>query len=169
MSRGFVKESDQEELPFIPPRAPLPQGAVNYVTPAGLRALEEEAAGLEAEKDNLSSDDEDEVRRHRTIQDAKLAPLRARIASARVIKPEDQPAEEVRFGATVTLTFLATRKQKTVQIVGVDAANTRAGKIAFTSPIARAITGLYVNEVANFGPGKEPRRVRVDEIQYFSE
>lgn len=169
MSRGFVKESDQEELPFIPPRAPLPPGAVNYVTPAGLKALEDEAASLEAEKDNHAYDNEDEIRRHRTIQDAKLAPLRARIASARVLRPEDQPVDEVRFGATVTLTFLAANKQKTVQIVGVDAADTRAGKIAFTSPIAQAVTGLYVGEVANFGPGKEPRRVRVDKIQYLPE
>ena len=169
MSRGFVKESDQEELPFIPPRAPLPQGAINYVTPAGLRALEEEAAALEAAKDDHTFDDEDEIRRHHTIQDAKLAPLRARIASARVLRPEDQPAEEVRFGATVTVTFLANNKQKTVQIVGVDAADTKAGKIAFTSPIAQAITGLYSGEVASFGPGKEPRRVRVDTIQYLPE
>lgn len=169
MSRGFVKESDQEELPFIPPRAPLPQGAVNYVTPRGLKALEAEAAALEAEKDNHSFDDDDEIRRHHTIQEAKLAPLRARIASARVLRPEHQPTDEVRFGATVTLTFLATNQQKTVQIVGVDAADTKAGRIAFTSPIARAITGLYANEVANFGPGKEPRRVRVDTIQYLPE
>ncbi|MGV3636407.1 MAG: transcription elongation factor GreA, partial [Flavobacteriales bacterium] len=26
MSRGFVREDDQEEAPFIPPRAPLPEG-----------------------------------------------------------------------------------------------------------------------------------------------
>lgn len=169
MSRGFVKESDQEELPFIPPRAPLPSGAVNYVTPAGLRALEEEAAALEAAKADHSFDDEDEIRRHHTIQEAKLAPLRARIASARVIDPAGQPAGEVRFGATVTLTFLATGKQKTLQIVGVDAADTKAGKIAFTSPIARAITGLYEDEVANFGPGKSPRKVRVDQIRYLPE
>jgi transcription elongation factor GreB len=167
MSRGFVKESDQEELPFIPPRAPLPAGEVNYVTPAGLRALEAEAAGLEAEKDALSTDNEDERRRFITIIDAKLAPLRQRLNSARVINPEGQPADEVRFGATVTLTFLATGKEKTLQLVGVDEADVKKGKIAFTSPIAQAITGLWTNEVANFGPGKEVRRIRVDTIAYL--
>ena len=35
MSRGFVKESDQEEFPMIPPRADLPLGMVNYVTEFG--------------------------------------------------------------------------------------------------------------------------------------
>jgi transcription elongation factor GreB len=32
MSRGFVKEDDQEETPIVPPRADLPEGVVNYVT-----------------------------------------------------------------------------------------------------------------------------------------
>ena len=42
MSRGFVKEEDQEEAPFIPPRAALPAGVTNYVTPLGLKALQRE-------------------------------------------------------------------------------------------------------------------------------
>jgi len=29
-----VKEDDQEEIPIVPPRADLPEGATNYVTPA---------------------------------------------------------------------------------------------------------------------------------------
>lgn len=166
MSRGFVRESDQEELPFIPPRAPLPPGEKNYVTPTGLRLLEEEAAALEAEKDSLVTDDEDEVRRHRTVLDAKLAPLRQRIASARVLRPEDQPREEVRFGATVTLTFLATGKQQTFQLVGVDEADPKAGKIAFTAPVARLISGLWAGETASFGDAGNGRGVRVDVISY---
>lgn len=166
MSRGFVKESDQEELPFIPPRAPLPPGETNYVTPNGLRALEQEAADLEAQKDNFAGDNEDERRRHVTVLDAKLAPLRARLASARVINPRDQPKEEVRFGATVDITFLATGKSKTLQIVGVDEADAKLGKIAFTAPVARVITGLWVKEVANLGGANDARRIRVDRIVY---
>lgn len=42
MSRGFVKEGDQEETPIIPPRAALPAGATNYVTPTGMELLQAE-------------------------------------------------------------------------------------------------------------------------------
>jgi transcription elongation factor GreB len=42
MSRGFVKEDDQEEAPIIPPRAALPNGVTNYVTPNGLQELKTE-------------------------------------------------------------------------------------------------------------------------------
>ena len=48
MSRGFVKEDDQEEAPLIPPRAPLPDGVANYVTPRGMRLLLEERDAIGA-------------------------------------------------------------------------------------------------------------------------
>jgi len=39
MSRGFVKEDDQEEVPMVPRRAFLPEGVTNFVTPNGLNEL----------------------------------------------------------------------------------------------------------------------------------
>ena len=53
MSRGFVKEEDQEATPIIPPRAPLPDGVPNYVTPQGLNQLQAEKETLEEELKKL--------------------------------------------------------------------------------------------------------------------
>jgi len=39
MSRGFVKEDDQEEIPMVSPWADLSFGVVNYVTVNGLKEL----------------------------------------------------------------------------------------------------------------------------------
>lgn len=39
MSRGFVKEDDQEDVPMVPPRAYLPPWIPNYVTQSGMGAL----------------------------------------------------------------------------------------------------------------------------------
>ena len=39
MSRGFVKEDDQEEIPMVPPRTFLPEGVTNYITQAGMDEL----------------------------------------------------------------------------------------------------------------------------------
>lgn len=166
MSRGFVKESDQEELPLIPERAPLPAGATNYVTPAGLAALEDERSRLEKEKEALPRDDEGEHRRAATVIDGKLALLQKRIVTARVIRPADQPAKEVRFGARVKLRFQGTGKTREFRIVGVDEANVKAGKIAFTAPLAKAITGLWANETVDFRMGGEVRKLEVLEISY---
>lgn len=166
MSRGFVKESDQEEIPLIPPRAALPAGVTNYVTPGGFAALEEERAALEAEKSALPTTNEDEHRRATTFIDGKLALLNQRLLSARVLKPEDQPQEEVRFGAHVRLQMGTGGKEQVFQIVGVDEADVKAGKIAFTAPIAKAITGLWVGESKDFRMGGEVRKLKVLEIGY---
>ena len=39
MSRGFVKEDDQEEIPMMPQRAYLPEGVSNFVTRNGMDQL----------------------------------------------------------------------------------------------------------------------------------
>jgi transcription elongation factor GreB len=44
MSRGFVREEDQEEVPIVPPRAYLPPGVPNYVTRSGMDALSQKSA-----------------------------------------------------------------------------------------------------------------------------
>ncbi len=58
MSRGFVKEEDQEQIPIVPPRAPLPAGAENYVIPAGYEMLLKEKEKLEEERRNLTKENE---------------------------------------------------------------------------------------------------------------
>ena len=164
MSRGFVKESDQEELPIIPPRAELPPGVDNYVTPNGIRELKLEKEALEAEKAALPTGNEDEHRRATTVLDGKIALVVGRINSARLIDPAKQPQEEVRFGATVSIT--QNGRPATFQIVGVDEADVKAKKLAFTAPIVRAITGLYVGESSDFQLGGEVRKLKVLDISY---
>jgi len=51
MSRGFVKESDQEEPIVVPSRAVLPEGTMNYVTQNGYQQLQRELQELEEELD----------------------------------------------------------------------------------------------------------------------
>lgn len=53
MSRGFVKEDDQEEIPIVLPRADLPEGVTNYVTQIGMDELLTEKKMLTKNRDNL--------------------------------------------------------------------------------------------------------------------
>ena len=48
MSRAFVKEDAPDGVVYIPPRAPLPANAVNFVTPRWLHLLQQELVALEA-------------------------------------------------------------------------------------------------------------------------
>jgi len=55
MSRGFVKEDDQEEVPIVPQRAYLPEGVTNFVTRAGMDQLLAEKEMLIHEKTTLAA------------------------------------------------------------------------------------------------------------------
>jgi transcription elongation factor GreB len=139
MSRGFVKENDQEEIPIVPQRAFLPEGVANFITPEGLNQLLAEKEMLEDEKNNLNDANEDEKRIGLNFINAKLQLLNNRIAEAKIINRDDQPHDEIRFGATVSLKKEASDNIQTFQIVGVDEADISLWKVSFISPLARAL------------------------------
>jgi len=139
MSRGFVKEDDQEEIPIVPQRAYLPEGVPNFVTRAGMDQLLAEKEMLIREKDNLSVTSENEKRIALNFINAKLQLLNSRIAEARVVDLKEQPQNEIRFGATVTLKTGESSRTQVFQITGVDEANIARGRISFISPLAKAL------------------------------
>lgn len=155
MSRGFVREDDQEEAPFIPPRAPLPDGVPNYVTPRGLRLLHAERDELEAAlKRKLADSSLGDYERRRAMAEfeGRIALLQERISNARVVEQDGQ-ADEVRFGAMVRFRHLSGPQnglERTITITGVDEASVKEGRIAFTAPIARALIGKRAGEEAQF-------------------
>lgn len=149
----------------------MPPGVPNYVTPQGLEQLHQEHAELEASRSKAEAarDDEAERTRQLTILNSQLSALNARISSARVIDPKDQPKDEVRFGATVTLQTLSGGKTgftRTFTIVGVDEASVEKGLIAFVAPIAQAVQGLKEGEKATLQFGRNKEEVLVKEIRY---
>ena len=166
MSRGFVKEGDQEETPIIPQRAALPVGATNYVTPAGMELLQTEREQLEHERATLTTTDEQQRRIELAVLNGKLGLLNERIASARILDPSTQPTDEVRFGAMVTYKIAPSATPQTFQIVGVDEADVAKKKIAFVAPIAVALTGHKVGDVVEFKMGMESRKLEVIGISY---
>ncbi len=139
MSRGFVKEDDQEEIPFIPPRADLPEGTPNYVTPAGMEELIAERTALTEEREGLQAETEKDRRIGQNMIDLKLKQLNERINSARVVEKVREPVETVRFGTEVSLKIGNADQPQNFRIVGVDEADIKKGKIAFTSPLAKQL------------------------------
>ena len=96
MSRGFVKEDDAQTAPLIPPRAALPPGTPNYVTPTGLAQLREELVQLEAERTAAEARrDNDTDRTHQlSLHNGRLALLQQRLASAKLVElPSPPPAD----------------------------------------------------------------------------
>jgi transcription elongation factor GreB len=171
MSRGFVKEDDAQTPPIVPPRAALPPGTANYVTPNGLEQLRAELTTLEATRAQAGANhDNDTDRTHRlSLLNGRLALLTERLASAKVIDPATQPPGEIRFGATVTLRTLSGHRagqERTFTIVGVDEADIAAGKVGFVAPIARALIGARQGQALTLPLGATPETVEVTAITY---
>ena len=166
MSRGFVKEEDQEEPLIVPPRAALPEGATNYVTQNGLDELKKELKELEDERANIEAENETEKRRTQSLIDGKINLLTERLNTARLLTSDDLPKDEVRFGAKVKIQNITTSQHQEFQIVGVDEADIKKNKIAFVAPIAKAITGTKVGDEVDFKLGNETRKLKILRIDY---
>ncbi len=167
MSRGFVKEDDQEEIPIVPQRAFLPEGVPNFVTRAGMDQLLAEKEMLIREKDNLSVTSENEKRIALNYINAKLQLLNHRIAEARVVDLKEQPQKEIKFGATVTLKTDVSGKIQVFQIVGVDEADIAKRKISFISPLAKALINKKVGDRITLKRDREDIVFEIIDIAYL--
>ena len=155
MSRGFIKEGDQEEIPMVPPRAYLPDGVPNYVTKEGLDALKEELKSLETERVKASGN-------YIMVNfiDASIKLLVGRINSAVEVDLSKVNKDTVSFGAWVRY------NGRVVRIVGVDEADVNKGLVSFVSPIAKLLIGKKVGDFVELkGPGGK-ERVVVEKVSF---
>ena len=133
MSKAFTKEDDAgAPAERFVPELSLPPGAKNYVTPAGLAAYR---AALATE-----------------TEPRKQAELARRIERAEVVDPATQETDRVRFGLVVTVD--TPTGSRTYQIVGIDEAEPRAGRVSWMSPIARALLDAAVGDVVGWQQGE---------------
>ncbi len=71
--------------------------------------------------------------------EGRIQHINDRLARSKVIDPSTITTEAIVFGATVELEEEESGKKITYQIVGVDEADIKNGKVGITSPIARAL------------------------------
>jgi len=171
MSRAFVKEDAPGGVVYIPPRAPLPAGAVNFVTPRGQELLRTELTELETERERLKKGDPHNEDRNRalTVVRGQIKALEGRVKSAKLVKSSEQPKDEVRFGATVTVVTKTGRKpglERTFHIVGVDEADITTMRVGYIAPLARQLTGLRIGETATLMMGGVEETLEVTAIEY---
>jgi len=153
----------------------------NYITPEGYRALREEYEALFAlERPKLvetiawaaangdRSENGDYIYGRKKLReiDRRLGWLSRRMKDAKVIDPAAQPERgKVYFGATVLLVDDEDR-ERTVTLVGEDETDPSAGRIAWTSPIGRAIRGAGVGDVRRVTLPAGERELEIVAIRY---
>ena len=166
MSKAFTDEEAAEQPRIVPPRAPLPEGIPNYVTEAGLAQLHAELANLDRERAASGATPESDARKQDLDALAqRRAALEARIASAEVAPLPPEPHASVRFGASVCVADAAGGEHR-YQIVGVDEADAANGKIAFVSPLARALLGAAVGDSVKLRAPRGDEELEIVSIEY---
>ena len=140
MSRGFVKEDDLEHAGTDLPERPVSPHP-NYVTPVGLKLLQQAAEQLEQERTELFPRKEDPIANQRlSVVQRDLRYYEARLEQAILVNPADQPADTVLFGATVTVED-EEGENRVFSIVGEDEADIAVNKVSWVSPLAKALIG----------------------------
>ncbi len=144
MSRAFVKEPDGDQvIEELPERVHSPH--VNYVTPVGLRQLQENVEGILARRRSLAGATSAENKKQLMHIDRDLRYFEERIRRAVLIDPADRPKDEVHFGAVVEVETPEGRRM-TFAVVGEDEADAAQGKISWVSPLARAVAEARVGD-----------------------
>lgn len=183
MSKAFTKEDgpDQDDRDDGPePINPLPQGAKNYITPAGSERLRSELKELLhvkrpevvevvawAASNGDRSENADYIygkKRLREI-DRRIRFLTKRLEIAEVIDPTQQKSETVRFGATVKVVD-EQGSERTYSIVGIDETDGKRGRISWISPVGRALLKAKVGDAVTVRTPKGEEDLEVLDIRY---
>ncbi len=165
MSRGFVKEGDQEEVPMLTPRAYLPAGVENFVTSTGMQALKDEREALLQERKQYEGVDNNDARVNNNYLTAKLQQLEERIRTARVLNYDPARQKEVAFGAVIQYKNLQNGQIAQYRIVGVDEANIMQGRISFISPLSKVLMNKKVGDIVSFNTPKGEVNMEILSIQ----
>ena len=106
------------------------------------------------------------ARERQSFIEGRVAELEDKISRAQIIDPSKLSGDTVKFGATVTVVDEDTDEETTYQIVGEAEADVKNGRIAVTSPIARALIGKQVSDSIEVATPKGARAYEILKVQY---
>lgn len=99
--------------------------------------------------------------------EGRIQDLEAVISRAQVIDPATSKCGVIRFGATVLVADEDTDKEQKYQIVGDYEADIDRNKISLSSPLAKALIGKEVGDVAEFSAPGGKKSFEIIEIDYI--
>lgn len=147
MSKAFLRESDlDEDVPIVPRRPSDTEGVPNYITMAGLSALQAELKRLvDEERPTLVSRAPDREGRAAVMAlNQKIWQVQERIRTA-IVADGQRDTNIIQFGAEVRLRESG-GAETTYRLVGADEARPEEHRISWQAPLARALARHRVGE-----------------------
>jgi transcription elongation factor GreA len=99
--------------------------------------------------------------------EARIRELDAKTSLAEIIEPTSLSGDRVMFGATVTFQDTESSERKTYTIVGDDEGDLKKSRISLSSPIARAMIGKSIGDVAVVRSPKGNREVEIVSVEWL--
>lgn len=107
------------------------------------------------------------ARDQQSFTEGRIQEIEGKLANAQVIDvARIAQGDKVIFGATVTILNVETDLEVVYQIVGDDQANVKERKISYQSPIARALIGKEVGDVAAVQTPSGVVEYEIDQVEY---
>jgi len=151
------------------------------MTPRGQQALKDELKRLREVERPKNVRDIEEARAHGDLKEnaeyhaakerqgfieGRSRDIEAILAQAEVIDPAKLSGSKVVFGATVKLTDVDSGDEVTYMVVGDYEADIKAGRIAISAPLARAMIGREQGESVSLKTGKGMREYEISEVKF---
>lgn len=131
--------------------------------PAVITAIAE----ARAQGDLSENAEYDAARERQAFVEGRIVEIESKLANAQIIDPKLVDADgRVVFGATVQLEDVESGELVTYQIVGDDEADIKASKISVSSPIARALIGRSVGDMAHVAAPGGTREYEILDVRY---
>ncbi|MFC6632930.1 transcription elongation factor GreA [Microbulbifer taiwanensis] len=100
--------------------------------------------------------------------EGRIQEIEGKLSLAQVIDVKAiEPSDKVIFGTTVTIIHMDNDQEVTYKIVGDDEADVKKQKISVNSPIARALIGKEVGDVAVVQTPSGAVEYEIDEVQHI--
>lgn len=108
----------------------------------------------------------DAAREKQGFIEGRIKELEDKIARAQVVDTAQIRSDRIVFGAKVEIKDMETEDTKTYQIVGVDEADVKEGKLSIESPIARQLLNKKEGDVVTVRVPKGELEYEVVSIRY---
>lgn len=107
------------------------------------------------------------AREQQSFIEGRIGEIEGKLSNAQIIDPASLDAGgKVVFGATVEVIDEDNGAESTYQIVGEDEADIKAGRISYTSPIARALIGKSEGDVVKAVAPGGTRSLEIIAVRY---
>lgn len=153
-----------------------------YMTPEGLKALEEELkklkfidrpeiitaiASARALGDLSENAEYHYAKEKQGFIEGRIRELESKLSRAEIIDITKMDGHSVKFGSTVTLYDEETEEDITYKIVGADEADIKKKLLSIESPLARALIGKEVGDNIKFTTPSGTKDYEISEIRYI--